>query len=77
MTALPQLPKGPGSPWQRIYTAAHQARWRWYATRARRLERPVISVGNLHWGGAGKTPLVAGWHGTDRSGLRQRRVGAR
>ena len=59
MTALPPLPQGPGSPWQWLYTAAHRARWRWYATRARRLERPVISVGNLHWGGAGKTPLVA------------------
>ena len=47
------------SPWQHLYGALHAIRWRWYAQRARRLPRPVVSVGNLHWGGSGKTPLVA------------------
>jgi len=47
------------SPWQRLYAAAHRLRRRWYRERARRLPVPVISVGNLHWGGGGKTPLVA------------------
>ncbi len=52
-------PPHPRSPWQRLYGAAHGLRRRWYAERARRLPRPVVSVGNLHWGGTGKTPLVA------------------
>lgn len=52
-------PPPAGSPWQRLYAAAHGLRRRWYRERARRLPRPVISVGNLHWGGGGKTPLVA------------------
>jgi tetraacyldisaccharide-1-P 4'-kinase len=47
------------SPWQRLYGAAHRLRWRWYRERAHRLPRPVLSIGNLHWGGGGKTPLVA------------------
>jgi tetraacyldisaccharide 4'-kinase len=42
-----------------LYGAAHTLRWRWYASRAFHLPRPVVSVGNLHWGGTGKTPLVA------------------
>lgn len=46
------------SPWQVLYGLCHGLRRRWYARRARRLPRPVISVGNLHWGGSGKTPLV-------------------
>ncbi|MCB1058486.1 MAG: tetraacyldisaccharide 4'-kinase, partial [Acidobacteria bacterium] len=52
-------PPAPRSPWQLLYGAAHRLRRRWYRSRARRLPRPVISIGNLHWGGAGKTPLVA------------------
>jgi tetraacyldisaccharide-1-P 4'-kinase len=52
-------PPPAGSPWQRLYAAAHRLRRRWYRERARRLPLPVISVGNLHWGGGGKTPLVA------------------
>lgn len=57
-TILPR-PTASRSPWQLLYGAAHSARWRWYARRSTRLPRPVISVGNLHWGGTGKTPLVA------------------
>lgn len=44
-----------------IYGAAVRWRRRWYSGhgRQRRLARPVISVGNLRVGGAGKTPVVA------------------
>ena len=52
-------PSPPRSPWQLLYGGAHGLRRAWYRKRARRLPRPVLSVGNLHWGGAGKTPLVA------------------
>lgn len=52
-------PNAPRSPWQILYGGAHRLRVGWYRRRARRLPRPVLSVGNLHWGGAGKTPLVA------------------
>ena len=52
-------PALPTSPWQLFYGGVHELRRRWYRDRAQRLPRPVISVGNLHWGGAGKTPLVA------------------
>jgi len=55
----PGQPPPADSPWQRLYAAAHRLRRRWYRKRARRLPLPVISVGNLHWGGSGKTPLVA------------------
>lgn len=52
-------PAPPRSPWQLFYGAAHRLRARWYTTRARSLSRPVISIGNLCWGGGGKTPLTA------------------
>lgn len=47
------------SPWQWLYGTAHGLRRAWYRRRAARLPRPVVSVGNLHWGGSGKTPLTA------------------
>lgn len=54
-----QAPRPPRSPWQLLYGSVHGLRRRWHRSRAQRLERPVVSVGNLHWGGAGKTPLTA------------------
>ena len=54
-----EAPPPPRSPWQRFYGAAHGLRERWWRSRAARLPRPVVSIGNLCWGGGGKTPLVA------------------
>lgn len=54
-----RAPPPPSSPWQLFYGGAHRLRQRWYRDRAGRLPRPVVSIGNLHWGGSGKTPLVA------------------
>lgn len=51
-------PSPPRSPWQLLYGAVHRWRCRWYASRAQHLPRPVVSVGNLHFGGTGKTPLT-------------------
>ena len=52
-------PAPPRSPWQLLYGAVHRHRRRRWRRRAERLPRPVVSVGNLHWGGGGKTPLTA------------------
>jgi tetraacyldisaccharide 4'-kinase len=52
-------PPSPSSPWQLLYGGAHRLRRHWYRSRAKRLPRPVLSVGNLHFGGSGKTPLTA------------------
>ncbi len=54
-----RLPPPARSPWQRLYAGAHALRRRWWKSRQRTLPAPVVSVGNLHWGGTGKTPLVA------------------
>ncbi len=46
----------------RLYAGAAGARRRWFERHPylqRRLERPVLSIGNLSLGGTGKTPLVA------------------
>jgi tetraacyldisaccharide 4'-kinase len=62
----PSPPRPPGlfspeksrSPWQLFYAGVHSLRVRWWRRRAKKLPRPVISIGNLHWGGAGKTPAT-------------------
>lgn len=59
MTTLGSSPQKTRSPWQLLYGAAHALRARWYSSRRECLARPVISLGNLHWGGTGKTPITA------------------
>ncbi len=63
--AVPTTPiEPPTSPWQRFYAGAHRLRQRYWQRRSVRLPRPVISLGNLHWGGTGKTPMtlsIARW----------------
>ena len=58
MTPLGPAPPAPRSPWQLLYGAAHRRRRAYAARVAEHLPRPVVSVGNLHWGGTGKTPVV-------------------
>ncbi|HVS14570.1 MAG TPA: tetraacyldisaccharide 4'-kinase [Thermoanaerobaculia bacterium] len=67
------LPGRERSPWQRLYGALLARRRQRWAGRAVRLPHPTISVGNLHWGGGGKTPLVAALAATLRDS--GRRVG--
>lgn len=57
--AILSAPPAPRSPWQKFYGAVHRLRRSWHHQRAFRLPRPVISIGNLSWGGSGKTPMTA------------------
>jgi tetraacyldisaccharide 4'-kinase len=47
------------SPWQLLYGAVLARRRRLAEAHAERLPVPVVSLGNLHWGGGGKTPFTA------------------
>jgi tetraacyldisaccharide 4'-kinase len=51
-------PRVSRSPWQAFYGGVHRLRRAYYRRTASRLPRVVVSIGNLHWGGGGKTPLV-------------------
>ena len=70
VVTLPPSPPPPRSPWQLVYGAALGAWRRGWKGKAGRLPRPVISVGNLSWGGSGKTPVTAAIarHLADRPG---------
>ena len=52
-------PSRPRSPWQLLYGAVLVRRRKLAAAHAERLPVPVVSLGNLHWGGGGKTPFTA------------------
>ncbi|MCM2269341.1 MAG: tetraacyldisaccharide 4'-kinase [Thermoanaerobaculia bacterium] len=58
MSALPPVPPPPRSPWQLLYGVVLARRARRLAAGAASLPRPVVSVGNLAWGGGGKTPFT-------------------
>ena len=61
---------GTPSSWQRFYGWAHGRRRRYWETRSESLGRPTVSVGNLHWGGSGKTPtVIAAARGLSDTGL--------
>ncbi len=59
------------SPWQRFYEWAHDRRRRSWSARAANLGQRTVSIGNLHWGGSGKTPtVIAVARGLTDQGLR-------
>jgi len=58
VSALPAVPRPPRSPWQLFYGAVLARRARGLDADAERLPEPVVSIGNLHWGGGGKTPFT-------------------
>jgi 3-deoxy-D-manno-octulosonic-acid transferase len=45
-------------PWTLVWRAGGAVRARWQLARRQRLETPVVSVGGIGMGGAGKTPFV-------------------
>ncbi len=57
--APPRELKASRSPWQRFYAWVLGRRRARLAAKANRLPEPVVSIGNLHFGGSGKTPLTA------------------
>ena len=58
--ALARVALAAVEPVYHAFTAARNSLFDWGWKRAHRLDRPVISVGNLTTGGTGKTPVVAG-----------------
>ena len=58
MSALAPAPPAPRSPWQRLYAAVLARRAHRLAQSAERLPATVVSIGNLAWGGSGKTPFT-------------------
>jgi len=58
MNALPPVPAPSRSPWQKFYGAVLARRAQRLAARAERLPAPVVAIGNLHFGGGGKTPFT-------------------